>query len=288
MTSSRQEPLEGPLGPSCFLGSSVAKSQSLHLLLCCYSSSHWLVGPELQPSLSQPCSQGADSQGTAAGSMTQNVVTVNGVEVASTLSQPTHINIHIHQELALMQLLKAGSSLKQFLAGPWEMGPPKARLSYGQLAGGAIAAGAGVLVHEKRQSTLSGWVSGLLTLAGTATAIVAVVFCVNSITWENNGIDDCVQLPSPPTEISEYQFGKQNGYYRNSYYDPEDQEERCRAFMQTLRDLFLGTRILLLAVYSLKATASLVSLGLCLRSWRGQNSQPVDEERSGKMLLAEN
>ncbi|KAM8773769.1 transmembrane protein 176B-like isoform 1-T2 [Rhynchonycteris naso] len=258
--------------------------------------------------------------------MTQNVVTVNGVKVASTLSQPTHINIHIHQESALTQLLKAGSSLRQFLTGLRDTGPPKARLSYGQLAGGVtqlllgtvscalgvllyfgpwtdlhgsgcafwagsatIAAGAGVLVHEKRRSTFSGWVSGLLSLAGTVTAIVAVVFCVNSITWENNGIDDSVcDRPVPPTETSEYQFGQRNGYYGNRYYDPEEQEERCRAFMQTLRDLFLGTQILLLAVCVLQATASLVSLGLCLRSWRGQSSQPVDEEGSGKKLLAEN
>ncbi|KAM8774502.1 transmembrane protein 176B isoform 2-T4 [Rhynchonycteris naso] len=221
--------------------------------------------------------------------MTQNVVTVNGVEVASTLSQPTHINIHIHQESVLTQLLKAGSSLRQFLTGLRDTGPPKARLSYGQLAGGTIAAGAGVLVHEKRRSTLSGWVSGLLSLVGTVTAIVAVVFCVNSITWENNGIDDSVcDRPVPPTETSEYQFGQRNGYYGNRYYDPEEQEERCRAFMQTLRNLFLGTRILLLAVCALQATASLVSLGLCLQSWRGQSSQPVDEEGSGKKLLAEN
>ena len=62
--------------------------------------------------------------------MAQNTLTVNGVDVVSMLSQPTHIDIHIHQESALTQLLKAGSSLVERLSHR----PAKARIGYGQLA----------------------------------------------------------------------------------------------------------------------------------------------------------
>lgn len=248
--------------------------------------------------------------------MTQNVVTVNGVDVASNLSQPTHINIHIHQESALTQLLKAGSSLKQFFAGPRGTGPPKSSISFGQLAGGvtqillgavscafgvllyfgpwtslcdsgcafwagsvAIAAGAGVIVHEKHRSTLSGCVSGLLTLAGIATAIVAIVLCVNSITWEDGGLYDSVcNLSSRTTSTTEYGWRQQGGYD-----DSEWQGNECKAFIQKLRNLFLGIRILLLAVCALQVIVALTSLGLCLRSLCGQSSQPTDEEE--KKLL---
>lgn len=65
--------------------------------------------------------------------MPQSVVTVNGVDVASTLSQRSHINIHIHQESALAQLLKAGASLKDVFSHPRDAAPSKARMSYGQL-----------------------------------------------------------------------------------------------------------------------------------------------------------
>uniref|UniRef100_A0A8D0TV57 Transmembrane protein 176B n=1 Tax=Sus scrofa TaxID=9823 RepID=A0A8D0TV57_PIG len=101
--------------------------------------------------------------------------------------QPTHIDIHIHQESALALLLKAGGSLVERLSHR----PPKASTSYGQLTLGtqswvtqvllgatscavgallylgygtdlrasgcafwagfaAIVAGAGAIVHEKR------------------------------------------------------------------------------------------------------------------------------------------
>ncbi|NP_001421725.1 transmembrane protein 176B isoform 3 [Bos taurus] len=120
--------------------------------------------------------------------MAQNTLTVNGVDVGSVLSQPTHIDIHIHQESALAQLLKAGSSLVERLSHR----PAKARIGYGQLALGvtqlllgaiscalggllylgpwiqlrasgcalwagfvAIAAGVGAIVHEKRRGKLS-------------------------------------------------------------------------------------------------------------------------------------
>lgn len=61
-------------------------------------------------------------------------MTVNGVDVASTVSQPTHIDIHIHQESVVTELLKAGASLKQFLSRPRDTGPSRARINNAQLA----------------------------------------------------------------------------------------------------------------------------------------------------------
>lgn len=74
--------------------------------------------------------------------MAQSTVTVNGVDVGSRLPQSTHINIHIHQESALAQLLKAGASLKEHFSRPRDTGPSEARISYWQLALGVRAAGA--------------------------------------------------------------------------------------------------------------------------------------------------
>ncbi|XP_054449449.1 transmembrane protein 176B [Pteronotus mesoamericanus] len=253
--------------------------------------------------------------------MTQNMVTVNGVEVASTQSQPTHISIHIHQESALLQLLKAGGSLKEFFAGKRDPGSAKPRIRSGLLAGGvtqillgavscvfgvllyfgpwtelrgsgcafwagsvAIAAGAGTLVHEKRRSVLSGWVSSLFTLAGIATAVAAIVLCANSITWENYSFSNSIcDFPDAPTAATDYGWG-----WRNNYRASEWQKDECVNFIEMLHNLFLGIRILLLAICALHLIVSLASLGLGLRSACSQSSQPTDEEDSEKKLLGEN
>ncbi|XP_004430680.1 PREDICTED: transmembrane protein 176B [Ceratotherium simum simum] len=254
--------------------------------------------------------------------MTQNMVTVNGVDVASAPSQPTHINIHIHQESALAQLLKAGGSLKELLFRPGDSGPSKARISYGQLALGvtqillgavscvfgvflyfgpwtelrasgcafwagsvAITAGAGAIVHEMHRGKLSGWVSGLLTLAGVATAVSAVVLCVNSLTWQSDGffyIDSVCDSPVPASTTTGYTWMRQRSY-RSSW-----SEDNCRVYMRMLMNLFLGIRALLLAVCVLQVVVSLASLGMGLRSFCGQSSRPLDEEVSEKKLLEEN
>uniref|UniRef100_A0A5F4VZ75 Transmembrane protein 176B n=1 Tax=Callithrix jacchus TaxID=9483 RepID=A0A5F4VZ75_CALJA len=117
--------------------------------------------------------------------------------------QPTYVNIHIHQESALTQLLKAswdklqaaGSRGKSgllstawvtqillglvscvlgvcFCLGPWTVLRASGCAFWAGSA--AIAAGAGAIVHEKRRGRLAGYVSSLLTLAGFATAVAAV------------------------------------------------------------------------------------------------------------------
>ncbi|XP_057586174.1 transmembrane protein 176B isoform X1 [Hippopotamus amphibius kiboko] len=250
--------------------------------------------------------------------MTQNTLTVNGVDVASTLSQPTHIDIHIHQESALAQLLKAGSSLLERLSHR----PAKARISYGQLPLGvtqvllgatscalggllylgpwiqlrasgcafwagfvAIAAGVGAIVHEKHRGKVSGCVSGLLTLAGIATAVAAVVFCVNSLTWQPDGFYDISSVCDPLVPATPTPWYRRR---RGSSSYSSWREENCRNHMQMLMDLFLGIRALLLAVCVLQVIVSLASLGVGLRNFCGQSSRALDEEGSERKLLGEN
>ncbi|GAB5568925.1 transmembrane protein 176B [Prionailurus iriomotensis] len=279
--------------------------------------------------------------------MTQNV-TVNGVDVASTLSQPTHISIHIYQESALAQLFKAGASLKELFSHPLDTSPFKARMSYGQLALGsfhpildgmmgfprdneeeksenhqvtqillgavscalgvllclgpwielcasgcafwagsvAIVAGAGAIVYEKHRGKLSGCILGLLMLAGVATAMAAVVLCVNSLTWQSDGfydIDYVCDYPEPAATTTGYQETWQRNH--KSHWT----EDRCKTYMQILMaNLFLGIRALLLAVCVLQVIVSLASLSVGLRSLCGRSSQPLDEEGTEKKLLGEN
>uniref|UniRef100_A0A8C9I6F2 Transmembrane protein 176B n=1 Tax=Piliocolobus tephrosceles TaxID=591936 RepID=A0A8C9I6F2_9PRIM len=214
--------------------------------------------------------------------MTQNMVIVNGVAVAATPSQPSHINVHIHQESTLTQLLKAGSSLKKFLFHPGDTVPSTTRIGYEQLALGVIAAGAGAIVHEKHPGKLAGYVSSLITLAGFATAMAAVVLCVNSFIWQTepflyiDTVCDPLDLVIPTTE------------YRWRSQEIQWQKEECRAYMQMLRKLFTAIRALFLAVCVLKVIVSLASLGVNLRNLCGQSSQPLNEEGSEKRLLGEN
>ncbi|XP_010635882.1 transmembrane protein 176B [Fukomys damarensis] len=253
--------------------------------------------------------------------MSQNMVTVNGVSVASVSSQPTHINIHIHQQSALTQLLKAVGSLKQFLSRPRDSGPSKARTNKEQLVLGvsqillgvvsctlgvslyfgprtelrvlgcafwagsvAIAAGAGTIVHEKHRGKLSGSVSGLLTLAGTAASVAATVFCVRSLIWQTDDLNYkkfnsvCNGLV-PVTTTTAYRWRDDNSYWRT---------ERCRSSMKMTLHLFLGFCILLTVVCILNVIVSLASLGLHLQSKRGQSSEFLDEEESNQKLLRVN
>ncbi|XP_032100920.1 transmembrane protein 176B isoform X2 [Sapajus apella] len=270
-----------------------------------------------------PNGQGWASNFQIPGRMAQNMVTVNGVAVSSTPSQPTHINIHIHQESALTQLLKAGDSLKQFLFRPGDTVPSRAGISYEQLALGitqillglvscvlgvcfclgpwtvlrasgcafwvgsaAIAAGAGAIVHEKRRGKLAGYVSSLLTLAGFATAVAAVVLCVNSFIWQTNDlsyIDTVCDFLDPVIPTPEYRW------IRQASQEISWRKIDCRDHMQLLRRLFTAICALFLAVCILKVIVSLASLGVGLRNLCGRRSSPpLDEGGSEKRLLGEN
>lgn len=252
--------------------------------------------------------------------MTQNMLTVNGVHVTPTLSQPTHIDIHIHQESALTQLLKAAGSLKQFLSRPRDTGSSGAKINNAQLSLGvtqillgvvsctlgvclyfglgaglelrasgcafwagcvAIAAGAGAIVHEKYPGKLSGCVSGLLTLALIATAVAATFLCVSSLIWQTSG--------SYYTEINSVCDLNATLTYRPTWRDDGIgwKRERCRSYLKMMMKMVLAFCSLLAIVCIFKVVVALASLGLCLRSMRGQSSRPLDEEGSEKKLLGE-
>lgn len=254
--------------------------------------------------------------------MAGHTVTVNGVSVASTPSQPTHINIHIHQESALTQLLKAAGSLKQFLSRSWDPPrPSKAGTSNERLALGvmqillgvvscalgvslyfgprtelrvlgcafwagsvAIAAGAGSIVHEKCRGRLSGCVSCLLTLAGIATAAAAVVFCVRGLIWQTNDLD-YTKFSSVCDRLVPVATTTE---YRWRNDGSDWRTENCRRAMQMTLSLFLGFRVLLTVVCILNVVLPLASLGLHLQSMRSWTARPLDEEESEQKLLGVN
>uniref|UniRef100_F6UGU6 Transmembrane protein 176B n=1 Tax=Macaca mulatta TaxID=9544 RepID=F6UGU6_MACMU len=313
--SSGRNPPAGPRGRSWFR-ETAQPGRGLSPHPCIYH-----LRPPVAPLLgvsSCPLCYAAGSRRTA-GRMTQNTVIVNGVAVASTPSQPSHINVHIHQESTLTQLLKAGSSLKKFLFHPGDTVPSTARIGYEQLALGvtqillgvvscalgvcfclgpwtvlrasgcafwagsvAIAAGAGAVVHEKHPGKLAGYVSILLTLAAFATAMAAVVLCVNSFIWQTEPFL-YIDTVCDPSDVVIPTTG-----YRWQSQENQWQKEECRAYMQMLRKLFTAIRALFLAVCVLKVIVSLASLGVNLRNLCGQSSQPLNEEGSEKRLLGEN
>ncbi|KAM5255340.1 transmembrane protein 176B [Ctenodactylus gundi] len=253
--------------------------------------------------------------------MTHNLVTVNGISVASTASQPTHINIHFHQESAVSELLKAGGSLKRSLSRPRDPGLPEARINNEQLAVGvtqlllgivscalgasiyvgpwmelralgcafwagfvAIVAEAGTIVHEKHRGRYSGPVSGLLTLAVIATAVAAAVLCVRSLIWQTDDSTymKIISVCDVPDPVTTTPASRWMGRRRDSDW----RMEACRSLMTKMmvRNLFLAFCVLLTVVCILKVIVALASLGLCLRSKCVQNSQPPDEESDKKLL----
>lgn len=141
----------------------------------------------------------------------------------------------------------------------------------------AILAGAGIIVHEKRQGKQSGHVSCLLILACIATAAAATVLGVRSLVWQTSVyyyfeiITTCDSLqPS-----SGYGFTDDSSW----------RLESCRSFLNMMMNMFLAFCIMLTIVCILEIVVALASLGLSLRSMCGRSSQTLDEEETEKKLL---
>lgn len=231
--------------------------------------------------------------------MARGSVTVNGLEVASGLPQPTHVSVHIHQESVLAQLLKAGGALKEFLALRPDRSLSKGRVRSGQLTLGvtqvvlgalscilggllcagpwtqlqatgcpfwagsvALIAGAGILVHERRGCKCSGWAAGLLTLAALATALAAAALCT---------------LTFMAPDYVYIDFACDLGSWR---------EERCRNYLKMVTNMYRGLRALLLAVFLLQGIVSFASLGLSVRRACDRSPLPLEEESEKKLLGA--
>lgn len=77
--------------------------------------------------------------------------------------------------------------------------------------------------------------SGLLTLAGLATAVAALVLCGNDIRWQwYPNIDVDLLCGNPPlATTSEYGWG-QEWRQQSSYGDPKWLEAECRTYMEML------------------------------------------------------
>ncbi|XP_052029641.1 transmembrane protein 176B [Apodemus sylvaticus] len=248
--------------------------------------------------------------------MAQHTVTVNGVKVASTPPQSTHVSIHIHQNSALEQLLEAMGSLKTVLSCPQATGPSKARIHYGQLSLGvtqillglvscvlgvclyfgpwselcasgcafwsgsvAIVAGVGTAVHEKRQGKLSGHISRLLLLACIATAVAATVLGVNSLIGQTS-VFYHMEISST---CDSWQASMDSGYESSRYTDWTT--EKCREYMNMMMNLFLAFCILFTVICILEIVVSVASLGLNLRSMCGRSSPALNDEETEKKLL---
>lgn len=258
------------------------------------------------------------------GRMTQGTVTVNGVQVASsTLPPSTHINILLHQESAVEQLLKAMGSLKQCLSLPRGAAPSKAGISHSQLALGvtqillgflscvlglflyfgprtelrawgcafwagsvAMAAGASSIVHEKRQGKLLGHLSRLLTMAGIGTAMAAAVLGVRSLIWQTDA--SYITKFSSVCDVSRH-VDLDPEFRTMDSSDYEDwREERCRMYMKMMMNLLLAFCALFTAACILKVIVASASLILSFQSMFRQRPFPLDEEDSEKKLLGGN
>lgn len=248
--------------------------------------------------------------------MAQHTVSVNGVKVASTHPQSTHVSIHIHQKSALEQLLEAVGSLKTGLSCPQATGPTKSRIHYGQLSLGvtqillglvscvlgvclyfgpwsklgdsgcafwsgsvAIVAGVGTIVHEKHQGKLSGHISRLLLLACIATAAAATVLGVDSLTRQTSAFYH-LEISSA---CDSWQASVDSGYELERYTDWKT--EKCREYLDIMMNLFLAFCILLTVVCILEIVVSVASLGLSLRSMCGRSSAALNDEETEKKLL---
>ncbi|XP_006895257.1 PREDICTED: transmembrane protein 176B [Elephantulus edwardii] len=232
--------------------------------------------------------------------MTSNMLTVNGVKVASMLSQPTHVNIHIHQESAWAQILKNGGSLMCRFFKPKDTVHPKSKICHGQLALGVtqiflgiVSCALGVFLYfgpwiELRGSGCAFWagavgfISVLLTLAGIATVLAAAVLCVNSLIWQSDGFHNIGSVCDYP-EMTTIGYR----WRRQSWRDSDWKKTQCKSYMQMVTNLFLAIRALLLAVCVLQAVVSLTSLAVGLRSLCSRNSRLLDKIDSKKKLLGE-
>ncbi|KAL1778334.1 Transmembrane 176B [Sigmodon hispidus] len=246
--------------------------------------------------------------------MTQSTVTVNGAEVVSSSHQATRVNVYIHQDSVVEQLL--GVIGKRCISCPQDTRPSKASIHYGQLALGviqvllglvscvlgvfiyfgpwtelcasgcafwsgsvAIVAGAGTIVHEKQRGKLSGHISRLLILACIGTAVATTVLGVNSLIWQTNSF--YLEISSLCDSL---QSSRNTGYGTKRFTYGNDNSQ-CILHLNMMTNLFLAFCIMLTIVCILETVVSLASLGLSLRSMCGRNSQALDEEETEKTLL---
>ncbi|XP_004620202.1 transmembrane protein 176B isoform X1 [Sorex araneus] len=253
--------------------------------------------------------------------MVESTVSVTGLDLATAEKLPAHINIHVHQESALAQLVKVGSALKQYFSRP-----SGTRVGHGQLSLGVaqvllgllscalgaflylgpwtfllasacafwagaltIAAGAGVIVHEKHRGRCSLFLAALLSALGVMVTVLAVVLCVRSLAAGHSFHPESVCDPPEPEPSFTTSPPREWGW-RRSYYDSNESWtiQRCKEFMEKVVNMFIGIQALLLATCMLQAVGHGVSLGLVIRSTCARTSLPLDQGELEKRLLGQN
>uniref|UniRef100_A0A7N4V288 Transmembrane protein 176B n=1 Tax=Sarcophilus harrisii TaxID=9305 RepID=A0A7N4V288_SARHA len=235
--------------------------------------------------------------------MSTSVIKVNGLETAEMDSQPTQINIHIHQESALAKLLQAGCSFLK--TKNYSQNKPSKRVLQAQLALGvsltllgafsccfgiflylgpwiplqatgcafwagamAVITGAGLIIYEKYQSKLWGRLAVLFTLINSSTAIAALVFCSYSFrgsSYRFSNLKWICDYPKPETFTTWY--GRDDSDYKDWRI------EECRQNMNMFLHLFQAVQATLLAICGVILLVSLASLGVSLRNLCYQDTQ---------------
>ncbi|XP_012517614.1 PREDICTED: transmembrane protein 176A [Propithecus coquereli] len=227
-----------------------------------------------------------------------------GGELASEAPQPTHIDVHIHQESALVKHLLTGCS---WLQPPARKTPGSSRLlvaswvvqivlgvlsgvlggflylcNYSILLGsgaaiwaGAVAvlAGAVAFIYEKQGGICWALLRTLLALAAFSTAIAAIVSGADSFLYGYSDGDYICSCNSPSER-----------WYTPPPSTQSPEEVRrlhlCTSYMNMLQALFIGLQAMLLGIWVLLLLASLAPVWLYC--WR---RLPCKEEKDQKKLL---
>ncbi|XP_044535668.1 transmembrane protein 176B [Gracilinanus agilis] len=239
--------------------------------------------------------------------MSASMVKVDGMQVMEGDSQPTQINIHIHQESALTKLLETGCSFlkpriysqsKRVLQAQLALGVSLILLGVSSCSLGiilyfgpwiplrttgcafwagavAVLAGAVAIIYEKRQNNCWGGVAALLALISISTALAAVVLCSYSFADTPFFFNDMRRIcERMPVETPTYSW-----HYNNV------KAEDCERTLDIMLQLFQGIQAMLLAICAMMLLMSLASLGVGLRHMCCQNSEFQAEEASEWKLL---
>ncbi|XP_039086601.1 transmembrane protein 176A [Hyaena hyaena] len=236
--------------------------------------------------------------------MSTGMGTVDSGEAAPGAPQPTHIDVHIHQESALAKLLISGCSLlrsstssalsqtrggSRLLVASWVV-----QIVLGVLSGvlgsflyifyssalrdsgaaiwtGAVAVLAGGLafIYEKRGGIYWALLRTLLALAAFSTAIATITIGADNFYRCYLDFEDFICDVSP------------SAWYGVTLppSTPSPEETRrlhlCLSYLNMVKVLFISFHIMLLAVWALLLLASLVPV--CLYCWRRLQCKETEE-----------
>ncbi|XP_049717933.1 transmembrane protein 176A-like isoform X2 [Elephas maximus indicus] len=224
-----------------------------------------------------------DSMSTCAG-------TAEGGELAPVVPQPTHIDVHIHQESALAKLLQAtGFQLRSWAQpkGTASQAPGSSRLLVAswvtQIMLGVLSGVLGGFLYIFEPSYLVGsgaaiWTAAVAVLAGTAAFLREKR---GGVCW--GFLRTLLALTAFSTAVAAIKIGADGSYWNHFYngayvcdtssrrswptpppstLSPEEarRQHLCVSYVDMLRALFTGLKAMLLSVWVLLLVASLAPL----------------------------